>query len=220
MTEKESSGCLKYTGIGCLGIIILCVVGVIVTQIYGEKFARIGISKLVEAGATAVVADSSLPKEEQDELLALAKEFVADIREDRISLEQMGKVAEEVFSPEVMVAVFTPVFKSKFIEKSGLSEEEKATGVIDMERFAMGLSEGAIPKENGETFLGMVTVKNNKGPGPNKNRVLKETLTDSELRACLKLMSDSANEANVTHKPFTLKPVEVIRKAIEMGKTK
>lgn len=100
--------------------------------------------------------------------------------------------------------------EEKYVKPSGLSDEEKADARRTLDRLARGVHEKKISETELEQVGAPITVTK-----PDGSTELKETVTDEELRAFLKLARDKADEHEVPDEPFDVNIAEELEKAID-----
>ena len=104
----------------------------------------------------------------------------------------------------------------KYVQAGALSEDEKKAAHITVTRFTQGLIDETVSTETKDEITAIVTETSVDSSG-DESTDLKDSITDEELKECLKLMKDAADKAGIENKEFKVDIAEEIRKAIEAG---
>ena len=198
---------------GCLLLLVLIVsCGYLVVK-NAKGVARELTATFVEAGAKALV--SELPPDEQKTVAPLIEAFAQSIRDGRVSLGQGAAVADALAEGPVVTVIIARGFEVKYLQASGLSDQEKQAGHRAITRYCYGVVEELVPESTREELGDIVTVQ--VGSGNQGNRQLKDSLTDEEVRLCLQIMEGAADEAGIEDKEFQVDLGAEIQKAINYG---
>lgn len=207
---------------GCL--IALAIVGVLViaggvfVAMNWRTWAGDGVNTLVEQG----VSQSSLPESEKQEVMAVVSNFTNDFKAKKVSLEEFGKVLEELTQSPIMPAMIVMGIETKYITASDLSDEEKAQGSKDLNRFVRGVAEGQISQTKIDDVTEPISAEID---DPNKMSIHTGNLnveikapanvTDDELRAFLANAKAEADAAGIPDEKVEVDWSDEIQAAID-----
>lgn len=208
---QQSGGCLK----GCLivlGVLFLIIIAVvIVTAIFWRQIMG---SFFYEALAAQIDA-STYPAEEKEE----AKAELARLREafenKEIGIEDIGRAMTELMKSPVMTMVMANSIEQQYLNKSGLSDEEKADARITLQRFAHGIINEQIDANAAKKVMEPLGTTDADG-----NFQMKAAVTDEELRAFLANAKAAADEAQVAADPPEADLSDEIKRAVDAALNK
>lgn len=201
------SGCLKAVATGCLTLAVLvAVLGFVV-------FRSIrGIStELVRKQVVRRVEDSGLPKEQQAGLVRQVNRVAAEFRRGRLTVEDVQRMAHELAEGPVISLAWLVVAELRYLNPSDLDEEEKQEASLAIQRFARGVSEGRIPRDDVREAINRITWAS---PETGERR-MKESLSVEELREFLRAVENAADAAGVPKEPFQADVAAEARKVVD-----
>jgi|GEM_PF-4506793 len=187
---QSKSGCMKYALIGCLGILVL---STIIGCLGGYWLYNSGRSLIADSMSNVMksaVAEMNLPESQSQEIQEQIDHVGGYFKDGTLGLADFGDLAKRLQESPVYGAGMTQLFKIRFLEHSGLSEEEKAAGIHDLSRLVHGVQTRQITSDD----MNPLTQSMLEQRGSNQR--LKETMTDSEIRGFLmqaKQLADSKN---------------------------
>jgi hypothetical protein len=198
--------------IGCLaavGVMLICValVGFWVMRNW-RGWAADAMSQVVDQG----VNEMQLPDDEKQEIKVQANRVIDALRDGSLSGEQAGRILERFLQSPLMPAFVVLAADKQYLEKSGLSDEEKAEGRLALQRFANGVIKGKIPEQSVDAVLSHVADR-----APGGEWELRQQVSDEDLRAALAEARSHADEANVPAEPEMFDPSDEIKKVIDEG---
>lgn len=200
---------------GCLialGVVVLLVVAAGVTlALTWKRIAAAGIN----AVTTQLVTQSSLPKDQQDRIVAKVHGVTDDFVAGKITKEQFGKLAETISTSPLVPLGIVMVVEERYFAKSGLTAEEKAEGKKSVRRFARGVADETLKPDDMQTALSYISTMR----GPNHHE-LKQTVTDEELRKFLAEVKEKADKAAVADDAPELNIADEIEKVIDKALAK
>ena len=189
---KWVAGCV----LGCLGMLLLTVVGVIVGGWYLAQFAKEKAIGFVEEEIRSQIDKSPLnPAEKQsakEQVARVASEFKAG----RITLEQVGKVFEGLSKSPAFASFVVNAAYARYVHPSGLRDAEKAAAKTTIERAARGGLDGRIPKDTLDQSLSTIEQTDAEGKATPK-----EKLTEEEIRSLLAQLKKLADDAGIEPEP-------------------
>lgn len=193
----NKSGCLWGCLIGGIGgflaLVIICVGAIwyVTTNIktIAASVARNVSVQLIEA--------SELSAEDKAQVIAQVDRVVNAYKKGEITEADLQHILEEVGeSPLLPLAVVYGV-EVQYLDRSGLTDDEKADARLQLQRFVRGGFEKKIEKAKLEAAIEplMVTM-------PNREKKLKEQLTDDELKKFIANAKQLSDEAMIPNEEF------------------
>ena len=216
MQQKSGGGCWKIGGIGCLLLLVVALVGGYFAFKNKDILVRAGTAKVMIVGAEAMFSGFQMSAEDKEAAMAPIHELAAKIKSGEVSMEQGGKILEELAQSSLPIVMTLKAFDVAHLQPSELSADEKKTARITMSRFAKGLMDKSIDQSTGKAISDIVTTKTI-GTDGKESSELKKTITNQELTNCLQIMKEAADEAGIENKLFPVDIASEIRKAIEKG---
>lgn len=191
----------KYLLFGCLGfffILLLFCGGVGVYFYYnaGKMMAGLARTFIVE-----MVNQSELSAEDKQQVIAQVDRVVDAYKAGRLTSQDMEKVAQELQKSPLPIMFMTYAAKAKYIDQSGLTDEEKRAANQALMRFGRGVIDKKISESDAQALFDSVTE-----PGPGSEKKLKESLTDQELRDLIAKAKKLADDAQI---PEEIPPVDI-----------
>ena len=217
--KSGGSGCLKVAGIGCGVIVVLGIIAGVVLYSNKDKIIQSVGGVAIEKGADLMFDSLDLPANEKEAAMVHVRDLSGRIKKGEISVEQALQVLESLAEGPLPVVIILRLFEAKYVKGASLTEDEKKEAHISITRFAQGLIDSTIDKAKSEEIAAIITDKTRDASGKETTK-LKETISDAELKKCLKLMKDAADAAGVANKEFKVDIAEEIRKAIAEGLAK
>jgi hypothetical protein len=198
--------------IGCLaafGVMLICValVGFWVMRNW-RGWAADAMSQVVNQG----IDEMQLPDDEKQEIKVQANRVVDALRDGSLSGEQAGGILERFLQSPLMPAFVVLAADKQYLEKSGLSDEEKAEGRVALQRFANGVIAGTIKEQSVDAVLTHVADRSAGGEWE-----LRDQVSDEDLRAALAAAKTHADEAGIPAEPEAFDPSDEIKKVIDEG---
>jgi hypothetical protein len=208
-TEKKPRNWFVTCLVGCFIFVavIIVIIGIGIFWI-SQNWRR-----LSEPGSKMVlqmVNESDLPQQEKDEIEVQVNRVADAIRDGDMSLEQMGEIFEKLTQSPVMITIIVSTAHAKYINQSGLTEDEKAQAKTTVHRFVRGAMDGTIDEPSVEATLQHIGERQ-----PNGGWQLKDRVTDEELRAFLTAARMEADEANVPDEPEAFDPSDEVKQIID-----
>lgn len=192
-------GCLVALGV----LVLLVVIGVVIVAMNWRGWT----ANLMEQGITAIIDQAELSDADADAMKQEVASLMQDFKDKKVSVEDLGHVAEELAQSPVMTAATVMFVDKSYVQSSALTDEEKSEGTTQVSRFMRGLFDGDIPK----TKIDDVTAPLQFQPGGNTtkppvqihanniNLELKNPadVTTEELKIFLANCKQSADDAKV-----------------------
>jgi hypothetical protein len=198
--------CLLGCLVASLVTLVLCagVAWYVVSNVktLATKFAREAI--------VGAVQQSELDDEEKQAIIAQVDRVVEQYQAGHITLEDLGRIMEELAESPLMGAIMIRSIETKYLAPSGLSDEEKAAARLTLGRVLRGVYEERIAPDDLNAALDYVTVST-----PDGQRELKSVVSDEDLRGLLAECKRLADEAEVPDEPYEVRISEEFRRAID-----
>lgn len=186
---------------------LLGILGLVGFHFVGKKyFADSARDTLIKA-----IEESAIPPAEQQEMIAQIDRLADGFMTGEIGYQAMAQIIMELAGSPVFAVVAVIALETNYILPSGLSDEEKADAHIVMKRLARGLVEDLLSEEDLDPVLEVVSTERAEGEA----RILKEHLTDAELREFLTRARQLADEAGVPKEPIEVNLGESLRHAVD-----
>lgn len=195
-------GCLIALGI----VVLLLVIGIIVVVMNWRGWMAGGMVAVTEA----LVQNAALPQSEKQEILAHVEQLGTDFKDKKVSMEDLGRVLQEIQEGPIIPVGGVMYFEQKYIANSGMSEEEKAAASRTLDRFARGVYEEEIPDEAVDEVLAPIKVV-----GPDGEETFKESPTQEEINEVLAAMKTKADDANMPDEDFEIDISDELGAAID-----
>lgn len=198
----------------CLfGCLIIAIVGVVVAAIAAYWVAqnwRDWTARFVSEGINQSIDAANIPEQEKDEIKVQVDRVANAFRDKKISNEQMAVMFEELTESPIFSTIAIYTAEAKYLDPSGLSDEEKAEARIIIQRFVRGAVEGTIEQNSIDAALQHVADRQG-----DDGWQLRERVTDAELRAFLAVAKTEADKANVPDEPVEFDPSDEIKRIID-----
>jgi len=189
------------------GILFLCVV---IGGIYVAMHMKEWAADFANLAAQEVIKNSGLPDDQRTAILTEIKQFGDDYKSGKVSNEDLMRVAKTVSESPLLPLAGVQMARHKYIEPSDMTEQQKAEAVLAVQRFARGVYEKKIPKEDIDDITKPIADLRGNGR-------LKENPTRMELDQFIANAKARADAAMIPNEPFDLDIAEELKKAIHGG---
>jgi nitrogen fixation/metabolism regulation signal transduction histidine kinase len=206
--EKRRSwltGCL----IGCLAIVVVMVLLGIIAGIWISRNAKGWIANSLSTVVKQSIAETDLPAEEKEQINAQIDRGAKAFADGEISGEQAALLMEKLIQSPLLTAIVASAAEKKYVDPSGLSEEEKTAANVTLQRFARGVIDQKINPQTYETVMKSIATKQG------DEWELKETVSDDELRKFLEAAKTAADDAKVEEQPPQVDPSDEVKRLID-----
>jgi len=206
--EKKSgwSNCL----IGCLIVFVIAVVFFVVLGIWVSRNWRDWAATAGAEGVKHVIDASELPQQEKAEINVEVDRVAEEFRAGRMSAEQMGVLMQKLFESPLMTSLVVYGVEKQYLDRSGLSEEEKTEGRRTIRRFMRGVIDQKIDEQSTNSVLDHIGDRDDDG-----NWQMRERVTDEELRAFLAEAKSRADQAEIPDEPEDIDPSDEFKRIID-----
>lgn len=208
--KKSGGGCTTAI-IGCL-VVSLVLAGVACGVGY-YVYINIGVmaANLAESQLNSAIDEFDLPDDQKAGMKEQVSRVAQGYRDGDISMEQLGGVAENLLQSPAFTAVPVEIARSKYIEPSGLSDEEKADAKKQLQRIAHGAFEKKISEDELTALLdGRIADKQADG-----NLQFRDEVPDEDLRDLIAAAKDLADEKGVEDQNFEIDLAAELKKAVD-----
>jgi hypothetical protein len=166
---------------------------------------------IANAAAQEIVRESGLPEDQKQSILSDIRKLGDDFKTGKVSMEQLGRVAKAITESPLIPLAGVQAVRTKYIEPSNMSAEEKAEANLTVQRYARGVHERKISTDDLERDAAPIARRK----GPN-NWELKENPTRAEIDQFLTNAKTKADAVNIPNEPFDLNIAEELKKAIRV----
>ena len=217
LVEPQRRSGAKACLIGCLIVLVMGIcffAGVVwfVCANLGE--IRTFVADTAREAVVSGIQDSDLEKGEKEAVIVQVDRLVERYKSGEITIEQLGRVMEELAQSPLMGALVMVSIDTQHIQPSGLGVEEKEQAQRTMQRVLRGFLEEKIRQEELEDILDHVMDRREDG-----SREMKDSVSDDELRAFVSQLKERADAAEIPDEPFEVKISEEFRQAIDRALT-
>lgn len=134
--------------VGCgivLAIFVLILVGLgIFVAVNARGWAASGIQQ----GLTAAIEQAPIDDAEKEESIAVIEDFVQRFRDKDVSFQQIGGIFEALEDSPLVPAAMAMGTGQSYFKDSGLTDEQKADGMTQLQRITYGLVEKDIDESD------------------------------------------------------------------------
>jgi hypothetical protein len=157
-TPKKKSA-LATCLTGCLiAFVVMLVLGIIAGVYAYRKFPE-WAADLASQGAKQAINETDLPEEEKVDISAQIDRLAEATRERKLSLAQLGEFFQNLVQSPLMTTLAMSMVDKKYIEPSGLSDEEKTEARVTVQRFMRGAIDQKISEAEVEAAMAPVSTR-------------------------------------------------------------
>jgi hypothetical protein len=210
----HSTNWLKGCLLGCLGVVVVLLVLGTVAAIWISRNWKSWAASSMSVAVKQGIDQTDLPAEEKAQIndeINRAADMFAD---GRLSGEQAARLIQKAMNSPLMTVFVASAAEKKYIDGSGLSEEEKAEAKITLQRFLRGSFDEDIDRSSIDAALRHVSDKQ-----PNGQPQFRDKVSDAELREFLAEAKKAADEANVPEQPQAVDPSDEVKRIIDEAMT-
>ncbi len=200
--------------IGCLAVFGVCVLMCAGLGFYVYSNATQFIVQTARTATEAMLNDSGLPDEERQAIMEQFDRVATAYEEGEITAQEMGEIMQDLAeSPLISIVIFQAI-EAKYLNSSGLSEEEVADAKRTLNRVVRGVQEEKLTKEDIDKLSRHILMDPQPGQ-PAEQKQLKNTLTDEELRAFFADAKVVVDEHEIPDEEFEMKISEVVEGVVD-----
>ncbi len=196
--------------IGCLVVLGVMLVLMIIVAVWVARNWRGWAADFGSQAVNQAIDASDLPPQEKGEVKVQVERMAKALREGQISGEQAGTILQKVFESPLMPALVVAAIDKHYIERSGLSDDEKAQGRVALSRFTRGTIDHKIDKQGLDSVMVHVADRQ-----PDGNWQLRQQVSDADLRAALTEAKVQADAAGIAEEPEEFDPSDEFKRIID-----
>ena len=189
-----------------LGAIVLCMV---IAGIYVGTHWKGWVATAANAATQQIVNDSGLPQDQRDSIIADIRQLGDDFKSGKISTEELGRITKALADGPLLPLAGVQAARQKYIEPSDMTAKEKDEAILTLQRFARGVHEKKIKKEEINDVVKPVAELM-----PNARWRLKDHPTRMEIDQFIANAKARADDAMIPNEPFDLNIADELKKAI------
>ncbi len=213
LVEPQRPSGARTCWIGCLIVFALCIClcGGVAWFVY-RNLGRIRTfaADTAREAITSGIRESNLDEQEKEAVIAQVDHLVERYKSGEITMEQLGRVMEELAQSPLMGALVMVSIDAQYIQPSGLNADEKEQAQRTMQRVLRGFLEEKIRQEELEESMDCVMDRRADG-----SRAMKDSVSDDDLRAFLSQLKKRADAAEIPDEPFEVDISEEFRQAVD-----
>ena len=203
--KKSGCGCAGGCVLGCLGMMLVCVL----LCAGGGYYAWKQLPNWTEQFVVTLIDKSELVQADKDELKHQVQRISGGLRDGSVTMEQFGQIGKEAMKKPFTLLIISLV-GSEHVRESSLSDEEKENAKRTIQRVSRGLIEGKITDEAIDPAMSSIAAKDQNGI-----RQPREHVSDEELRTFLKEAKRLADEANIPDEDYEIRLAPELRKVVD-----
>lgn len=191
------------------GVIFICVLSVGLYLAWNWRSYAVGFTNLAAEG---IIKESGLPEDQKQTILSDIKNLGEDFKSGRISMQEMARILESVEKSPLLPLAAVQAVRQKYIEASNMTTEEKAAAMLTVQRYARGVHEKKIPRDDIEHTVKPIAELHGAG-----NWTLKDNPTRMDIDEFLANAKAKADAADIPNEAYDLNIAEELRKAIRVN---
>lgn len=209
--KKGWSGIL----VGCLvafGISVVLCAGV---GFYAYSQASTWIIAGVRTTAEAVLKDSGLPAEEQNAILEQLDRVTTAYENGEITMEELGVMMQDLAESPMIGIVMLQAIEVKYLNSSGLSEEEQEAGKRVIMRVVRAAQEKKLEKDEIDNLSRHILTEADASKPQGQQQQLRPSLTDDELRAFFAEAKELVDEKEIPDEDYEFQISDIIKQEVD-----
>jgi hypothetical protein len=208
--EKQPRGFWGNCLIGCLVIFgVLVVIGILAT-VWIYRNAPKWVADVSSAAVNQFISESDLPPEEKNQMREQAARVTNALRDRKISMGEYGIILQGVMESPLMPVLVVGAVDRQYLQRSGLTEEEKTEGRLSLKRFARGVVDKKIDEKGRDAVMQHVADHDGEG-----HWQLRSVVSDQDLRAALTEAKAQADAAGIEADPKDVDPSDELKKIVD-----
>jgi hypothetical protein len=219
--QPSGSGCGMGLLIGCVVSLVVCVLLCVGGAWYVRSNFDIWLASGVRQALVMMINESELPAEEKTEVIAQVDRVVDAYKARTINQQQLERLMKELQDSPLFALMMFWGYDAKYVEPSGLDDEEKQQGRRTIERVLRGIYDnklnehqvrGAMPDSMlvREHHVEIDEDGRVKEPAMNQPPV-----SDEDVRKFLANLKKLADDAEIPDEPFQLDISDELKKTID-----
>jgi hypothetical protein len=194
--EKQPRSMWANCLIGCLVVFAVLVVLGILVAVWVSRNLHKWAADFGTLAVNQAISESDLPAKEKDEMREQTGRVATALREGKITMGQAGEIVQKVFESPLMPTLVVGAVDKQYLQRSGLTEAEKAEGRLSLKRFARGTLDKKIDQTGIDAVLAHVADRDAEGQWQ-----LRSVVSDEDLRAALAEAKSQADKAGIVPDP-------------------
>ena len=213
--------------IGCIIAVVLVIIAGCISLPY---LTRSGTALMLEQTAETLSNELKLPPQEKEAVTEKFNTLAQKVRDGEVDLKQLESLSKLLADGPLPTIVMARVVETRYLEASGLPEEEKQAGITTLTRFAHGVIIGLITPDEADAIEEIMfeipadsEAKEESDAGEAtsyRDKKLKESMTDEDLAKLLGDMKTAADKFGVAEDVAKPDIAHVIQVAIDKVITK
>ena len=205
--------------VGCLVTLGLCVVLCAGVGFWAYSSAKGFVADLSKQAVEAALEEAQLPPQEEAAILEQFERVSDGFETGDVTFEEVGKVIENVAKSDIVGLIALQAIETKYLNSSGLSDEEKSEAKRTIMRIVRGATEKKLDQEDIKKLTDHFLLE----PDPSAEALpedigaddWKQSLTDDELRELLADAKALADEKEIPDEDFEVRISDILRDAID-----
>ena len=207
--ERKKSG-MSTCLMGCLIVFGIAFILFIIAAVVTYYSWRGWVATPVAMAAKQAITESQLPEEEKVEINAQVDRVANGFREDKISMEKMAELLQKFANSPLMTSVVASVIDTQYLEKSGLTPEEKLEGKKTLRRFLRGAVDHKIDQQGIDAAMMHVADKK-----PDGQWKIRTQISDDDLKKFLETAKAEADKAGIADEPENFDPSDEVKRIVD-----
>jgi hypothetical protein len=196
--------------IGCLVVLVVVVVLVVLASVWFYRnmktLAVAGISEAVKLE----INETELSPQEKAQVKTEIERVRQAAEDGQLSTEQAIQLMEVAMESPLVDVIATSAAEQKLIDKSNLSDDEKAEARQILRRFLSGSLDGDISRNEFNDAVSSIANKIESG-----RLQLRKNVSDEQLKAFVEAARKAADDANVPEQPDPFDPSDAVKRIID-----
>jgi hypothetical protein len=209
---SSGNGCLWAMLFGGLGFVVVVALVCGIGGYYAVKNAKSFAISIARDVAVNVVKESELSEEDKQEIIVQVDRVVAAYKDGEIDEKDLEKILKEIQSSPLIPLAVVYGMEKQYLDKSGLTDEEKADAKKQLQRLIRGAMEKKIADSDVEKLMAPL-----QQTGPNGEQQMKQTLTDEEIKTFVAGAKKLADDAMVPDEEFQVDIGEEVKRIVDAG---
>jgi hypothetical protein len=178
--------------IGCLVVAGVLAILAVVVGVWVFRNIRGWAADFGTKAVNLQIDASDLPPQEKIEIKEQVERVATEFKAGRISMEEGKRIAENLMRSPLMPMMTVAAIDAIYLDKSGLSDDEKADGRITLQRYVQGTIEGKINQQGVDAVMSHIADRRG-----NNRWELRQNVSDADLRAALAEAKSQADAAGM-----------------------
>lgn len=204
--KHPTSSALKIIALVLLVLVLLC--GGAVTWIAYN--AKSWMAERAKAPLLQVIDQSQLPEEQKARMRSSVTRLSDAFKAGRVKYTQLATLMARLAQGRFFDLISVERVRHQYRQAMPGDEETAAAAMLVFDRFERGIAEDTLSEQAITEVMSLVTSHNDKGV-----RVLKDDLTQTELRAFIDAARTQADAAAVPAEPYDVDFASILEQAVD-----